>query len=161
MRATIDDRHDYCHTMTIVGSTSSISTYYISKLHTNGRLSNCHISIQLVTDNRILPYSIASNNFAPGNQSAAAGPAQLDFTVRGSMSDLGGPAEPRRSAAGGAFSGNSAIFDDICPPRAQPSYHGRHRRCDFGDFRRFVWGRHTNICMGPRHSEMSGPRRSA
>jgi hypothetical protein len=41
------------------------------------------------------------------------------------------PAEPRRSAAGGAFPGNSAIFDDLCmcPPHARPNY--RSRRLDF------------------------------
>jgi hypothetical protein len=55
---------------------------------------------------------------------------------------LGGPAEPRRSAAGGAFFGNSAIFDDICPPHAQPNYSSEAVAggAIFGDFRRFVWG---------------------
>ena len=36
--------------------------------------------------------------------------------------------------------GNSAIFDDICPPRARPNYHAAAGGAIFGDFRRFVWG---------------------
>jgi hypothetical protein len=69
---------------------------------------------------------------------------------------LGDPAEPRRSAAGGAIFGNSAIFDDMCPPRARPNYLPHTQPPQAARFSAICMGpRGTNIRMGPRRSEMS------
>ena len=61
---------------------------------------------------------------------------QLDFTVRGPMSD--GPSEVRLKLGdppqAALFFGHSASFDDICPPRARPNLtaaaaHGAIKAC--------------------------------
>jgi hypothetical protein len=60
------------------------------------------------------------------------------------------------------FSGNSAIFGDIkkyVSAARAAKLHTALRRRRQRDFRRFsaicIGSRRTNICMGPRHSEMS------
>ena len=69
-------------------------------------------------------------------------PAQLDFTVGGTMSDpLVRPAEPRRSTAGAALFSAIQRFLTICVRRARgQTTAAAAGGAIFGDFRRFVWG---------------------
>jgi hypothetical protein len=68
---------------------------------------------------------------------------------------LGGPAEPGGSAAGGAFPGNSAIFDNMCPPRTRPNCHSDTAAAGGAIFGDLYGAPPYKYLYGPWHSEMS------